>query len=165
MAWDHIIRPKAMGGLGFRDYRIFNQALLARQAWRLLINPESLCAQVLKAKYYPNGRLEDTVFTGNASSTWQAITYGLELLKKGLLWRIGDGQKVRIWCDPWLQRPASYRPISQPGRCRLRRIGYLTTTESGTYNDSNNISSLRMSMRFSSLARCLACSTSWPGPG
>lgn len=26
MAWEHIIRPKAMGGLGFQDYRLFNQA-------------------------------------------------------------------------------------------------------------------------------------------
>ena len=27
-----------------------------------------LCAQLLKARYYPNGKLEDTVFAGNASS-------------------------------------------------------------------------------------------------
>ena len=58
------------GGLGFRDYRIFIQALLARQAWRLITKPNSLCARVLKSKYYPNGELEDTVFTGNASPSW-----------------------------------------------------------------------------------------------
>jgi hypothetical protein len=72
------------GGLWFRDFRLFSQALLAQQAWRLLSNPNSLCVQVLKARYYPDGRLEDTVFSGNASPTWQAIQYGLELLKKGL---------------------------------------------------------------------------------
>jgi hypothetical protein len=49
---------------------VFNQALLACQAWRLITKPESLCARVLKAKYYPNRRLENTVFTGNPSSTW-----------------------------------------------------------------------------------------------
>lgn len=65
------------GGVGFRDFRLFNQALLARQAWRLISRPDSLCAQVLKARYYPVGKLEDTVFTGNASSSWQAISYGL----------------------------------------------------------------------------------------
>jgi hypothetical protein len=63
------------------------------------VKPDSLCARVLKAKYYPNGNLEDTVFSGNASSTWQAISYGLALLKKGLMWRVGNGQSIRIWRD------------------------------------------------------------------
>jgi hypothetical protein len=121
-----MITPKARGGMGFRDYRIFNQALLARQAWRLLENPDSLCARVLKAKYYPNGELQDTVFTGNASSSWQAIQYGLELLKKGLIWRIGNGKSVRAWRDPWLPRSHSYRPVSRQRKCRIRFVsGFL----------------------------------------
>ena len=73
LAWPEILAHKTKGGLGFKDFRLFNQALLARQAWRLLIKPNSLCAQVLKARYYSEGRLEDTVFSENASPTWQAI--------------------------------------------------------------------------------------------
>jgi hypothetical protein len=46
---------KYMGGLGFRDIKNFNLALLAHQAWRLLRNPETLSAQVFKAVYYPHG--------------------------------------------------------------------------------------------------------------
>jgi hypothetical protein len=65
-----MLRPKDYGGVGFRGMRIFNQALLARQAWRVLQYPDTLCAQILKAKYYPNGLLLDTVFSGNGSSTW-----------------------------------------------------------------------------------------------
>jgi hypothetical protein len=62
-SWDHLIQPKSRGGLGFCDFRIFNQAFLAQQAWRPIANPESLCARVLKARYYPSGQLHDTVFT------------------------------------------------------------------------------------------------------
>jgi hypothetical protein len=101
-AWDKIQRPKKQGGLGFQDFRLFNQALLARQTWRLLTKPHSLCARVLKAKYYPNGRLDRLRIQ---FSTWTTISYGFELLKKGLIWQIGNGQCVRIWRDPWIPRP------------------------------------------------------------
>jgi len=86
---DHNIttRSKDRGGLGFRDMKMFNQALLARQAWRLVAFTDSLCARLLKARYYPNGDLLDTAFPSVVSPTWKAIIFGLELLKKGAIWR------------------------------------------------------------------------------
>ena len=102
IAWDKFTRPKGLGGLGFRDLKVFNQALLAWQAWRLIDRPTSLCARVLKAKYFPNGQLLDTAFPTNQSPTWKAIVHGLELVKKGVIWRIGSGEQIRIWRDPWI---------------------------------------------------------------
>ena len=47
-------RSKDDGGLGFRDLHIFNMAMLERQSWRLLQNPDSLWSEVLKAVYFLN---------------------------------------------------------------------------------------------------------------
>lgn len=123
--WECLTKPKCCGGLGFRDYRLFNQALLARQAWRLLEFPNSLCARVLKAKYFPNGSLIDTTFSSNVSPTWRAIIYGLELLKKGIIWRVGNGQSIRMWRDPWIPRDHSRRPVTMRGNCRLKWVSDL----------------------------------------
>lgn len=45
--------------VGFRGLHLFNVAMLARQAWRLLVNPKNLCGRVLKAKYFPNNNIMD----------------------------------------------------------------------------------------------------------
>jgi hypothetical protein len=103
-AWDNITKPKGMGGLGFRDMHLLNQALLARQAWRLIQNPSSLCTRVLKAKYYPHGNLLDTVFSSDPSPVWKGVELGLQLLKEGIINRIENGKKTQILRDQWIPR-------------------------------------------------------------
>jgi hypothetical protein len=53
MSWKGLGRSKNSGGLGYRDLESFNFALLAKQGWRLLQNPDSFAARVLKEKYFP----------------------------------------------------------------------------------------------------------------
>lgn len=125
LAWDNMVLPKCMGGLGFRDLRLFNQALLARQAWRLIQFPDSLCARVLKARYYPSCELIDAVHQQTCSPTWRSIESGLELLKKGLVWRVGDGKKIQIWRDQWIPRESTFKPTKKGSRSRVRWVSQL----------------------------------------
>ena len=74
--------------MGFRDLESFNRALLAKQVWRLLLEPESLCARVLRARYYPDGKLLNAKQKSGSSYTWQSILAGLEYFKKGYIWRV-----------------------------------------------------------------------------
>jgi hypothetical protein len=121
MSWDKMTRPKSQGGIGFRDLRVFNQALLA-QAWRLIQEPDSLCARLLRAKYYPNGNLLDTAFVQNTSQSWQGVMHGLELLKTGAIRRIGSGSQVHIWRDSWVPRSDSLKISGMREYSRLRWV-------------------------------------------
>ncbi|GJN35059.1 hypothetical protein PR202_gb23789 [Eleusine coracana subsp. coracana] len=68
-AWWKLCIPKNKGGMGFRDLHSFNLAMLAKQVWRLLCEPDSLCASVLRARYYPDGRLLEAKLKGGSSFT------------------------------------------------------------------------------------------------
>ena len=122
IAWEKFTRCKGHGGLGFRDFKVFNQALLARQAWRLIEFPDSLCARILKAKYFPNGNLLDMAFPANASPTWKAIMHGLELLRKGAIWRIGNSKQIKIWRHAWIPRGITLTPSGRRRSCRLKWV-------------------------------------------
>jgi len=56
---DMLQKDKKEGGLGFRDIHAFKLAMLAKQCWRLWCMPESLCARILKAKYFPTSTVLD----------------------------------------------------------------------------------------------------------
>ena len=48
-------KPKALGGMGFKDLEKLNEAMLAKQVWRLLVDQSSLFYLVFSVKYFPNG--------------------------------------------------------------------------------------------------------------
>jgi hypothetical protein len=68
---------------------LFKKAMLGKQGWRLMARPDSLCARVIRGKYYPNGEFMTATRKRKSSETWRAMLYGREALKKGLIKRIG----------------------------------------------------------------------------
>ena len=104
-------KPKSSGGLGFRDIELFNLALLAKQGWRILQDQGSLSARILKAVYYSNECFLEAQLGPRPSRIWRAILDGRDVLRQGLIRRIGTGETTNIWTDSWLPREGSRRPI------------------------------------------------------
>lgn len=106
--WDSMGLPKSDGGLGFRNFESFDQALLAKQYWRLFIDPTSLVARVLKEKYYRNVELVDAKLGAKPSMIWRSLQGALNLMKEGLIWRVGNGENIKILGDRWIPKPSTF---------------------------------------------------------
>ena len=103
-------QPKGMGGLGFKDFELFNLAMLAKQAWRLLQEPDSLSARILKSIYYPSCSILEASLGNHLSQICRAIIEGRDTLKMGLIKCIGTGESTKIWEDNWLHREKMMKP-------------------------------------------------------
>ncbi|KAL6522139.1 hypothetical protein OROMI_032016 [Orobanche minor] len=115
VSWRELCKPKWEGGLGLRDLRVFNMALLAKQGWRLVNDNESLLARTLCARYFPRGDFLTAHRGYNASYTWQSMIEGRKVLERGLIWVVGDGHNIKIWKDHWLVGGDSSRVTSERG--------------------------------------------------
>ena len=103
------------GGLGISSTWHRNRVILMNQAWHLYTNPNTLYAQVLKAKYFPHAILFTSPWHSKGSHIWTAFSLGAKLLLLGISWIIGDGQTIRIWKDPWLPQGSCHAPNPIPG--------------------------------------------------
>jgi hypothetical protein len=113
VSWETMCSPKYAGGLGFRDIELFNLAMLARQAWRILQNPSSLSARILKAVYFPSRDFLDATLGAAPSQVWRAIVEGRDVMQQGLIRRIGTGENTSAWNQNWLPRDFMLRPLAQ----------------------------------------------------
>lgn len=93
-SWDTLCLPKAEGGLGFRSFGSFNQALIAKQVWRILTRPDSLMAQVFKSRYFRNTDVLHAGIGRNPSFVWRSLCWGREIVRKGIGWIIANGHDI-----------------------------------------------------------------------
>ncbi|XP_021738179.1 uncharacterized protein LOC110704668 [Chenopodium quinoa] len=113
IAWNKIQCSKSEGGLGMRDLHVFNKALLAKQAWRVLTNTSSLMARVLKGKYFPNSDFMNAKILSGISYTWRSILSVRELISKGALKTMGKGNNVDIWKESWVPKLPNFRVFTR----------------------------------------------------
>ena len=53
ISWLTMTNSKGKWGMGFKDMNLLNIALLAKQSWMMLMNPENWWVRIIKGIYFP----------------------------------------------------------------------------------------------------------------
>ncbi|XP_015956845.1 uncharacterized protein LOC107481144 [Arachis duranensis] len=122
ISWDTMTRPRKEGGLGFKDLRIQNLALLGKQFWRLVTQPTSLLSKILRGKYFSNGNAITAEIGVLPSWGWRSILEGRKIVEKGLNWAVGTGENIRTFEDPWLPPPYPLKIYNMPNRQAISEL-------------------------------------------
>ena len=88
--------------MGFKEIEKFNDALLAKQVWCMMHNLDSLCYKVFKVRFFPNCFILEANECKVGSYTWKSILSARDVVRKGMVWRVRNGQSVCIREDKWL---------------------------------------------------------------
>ena len=100
--WELVSMRKEYGGLGIPNLRDLNISLMASWLKRYKIDKDKLWKDLIDYKYNtsnPNIFVTNTV---GASSFFKGFMWAAQAAKMGYRWKIGNGQKVRLWEDNWL---------------------------------------------------------------
>lgn len=90
-----------MGGLGLREAKNHNVALMSKLGWKLLCKDNCLWVRVLESKYLKNVNFLSYSGKRSSSHIWRGVLKTRDVLRNCIKWGIGDGTEVRIWHDWW----------------------------------------------------------------
>ncbi|KAG7950083.1 hypothetical protein I3843_13G094100 [Carya illinoinensis] len=101
--WKQVCRSIPGGGLGVRNLRVFNRALLGKWLWRFAREPDSLWKLVIEKKY---GSLWGEWCTREVSGAhgvglWKHIRRGWEVFNRFVKLQVGTGTMIKFWSDVW----------------------------------------------------------------
>ncbi|GKV26644.1 hypothetical protein SLEP1_g35909 [Rubroshorea leprosula] len=111
VSWDKVCKKKEEGGLGVRELRKFNLALLGKWWGRLAENKEGLWKRVIIGKYGERGGhwLDWIKEREGLGSTWWRDVCCIDKMDRervgwlleGFRIKLGDGKRVSFWWDNW----------------------------------------------------------------
>ena len=130
VSWEKLCTPKEDVGMGFKDLKAFNLALLAKQWWRMLQSPNSLVHKVFKAKYVQNGSFNEAELGRRPSYMWRSMLAARKVVDKGSKWCIENGESVHKWKDRWIPSPESFKVTSPIGvQTGMEKVSSLLDTD------------------------------------
>ncbi|XP_010513293.1 PREDICTED: uncharacterized protein LOC104789260 [Camelina sativa] len=101
VSWKDICLPKKEGGLGLRNFAIWNKVLTMKLIWMLITNSGSLWVAWMKEHMLKNSDYWLAETNQGSSWIWRFLHTLKSMVKPLLTSSIGDGQTASFWYDNW----------------------------------------------------------------
>ncbi|KAL1225687.1 putative ribonuclease H protein [Cardamine amara subsp. amara] len=101
VAWKNICLPKEEGGLGLRDFAIWNKALNLRLLWMIIAGVDSLWVAWNTTHRLSHANVWAVEATTNSSWIWKNLMALRPIAKTLTTCKLGDGKRASFWYDSW----------------------------------------------------------------
>ena len=99
--WSDVCKPKINGGLGIKDLRFWNDALLIKHIWNLISNKKSLWVQWVRENYIGDGNFWEIWQKKSMNWTWKRFLELRKTVRHHIVSCVGDGRNTSLWHDWW----------------------------------------------------------------
>lgn len=101
MKWGIVCKPKKLDGLGIRDCKSNNLAMLAKVGWNLYNGKKFSWTTILKEKYKVSSNPRSWKKKVNYFHLLRGVMKTKKILQKNIKWNIGNGKSISIEKDWW----------------------------------------------------------------
>nr|KAJ0211180.1 hypothetical protein LSAT_V11C400156810 [Lactuca sativa] len=109
VSWNKICKPKTYGGLGLKNLKEWNIALLSSRVWKLISGQNSLWVKWVNCYLLEGRSFWDVGSKDKMSWSWRNLLKIRPYLRDFFYSRIGNGKGINMWFDNWHQLgPLSY---------------------------------------------------------
>lgn len=103
VSWDKVMAPRNIGGLGIHPARLSNIAMLGKVVWGLTQNDNKLWMNMFKNYYLKDSHIFAGTMNQSHSYVWRGILKASSVIKQGFHFRVGKGDRIRVWTDCWVK--------------------------------------------------------------
>jgi len=101
VSWHKVCKPIKEGGLGIRNLSDINEAGNLKNCWDIM-QSDLQWAQLVRSRVLRDNKpINHHVF----SSIWSSAKHKFSTLQEQVTWKIGNGEDIRFWLDPWCGEP------------------------------------------------------------
>lgn len=103
LAWKKVYTPRQEGGLGLKEMRGIDEAMLGKHVMCILQMKDTLLNKAIQAKY--KCKEEDGLFKMPRTSfrIWKGIHATWKEMQNNLWWQVGNGERIKIGSKFWFK--------------------------------------------------------------